>query len=117
MSLLCKKAYRKLNLEKDTGVFSFFFSFSSFFCSTGPDSCFWEFHPSYHVTVILIFNILGLAWLNVYIRITGSHIMHMYYILISCVYIEYNNSCSESFKAQVNCFDMYLYTVCTQCIT
>ena len=42
-----KKPIGELNLERaldeDTGVFSFLFFF---FCSTGPDSCFWEFHPS-----------------------------------------------------------------------
>ena len=44
LCLLYNKLNRELNLEgaldKDIGVVSFCF------CSTGPDSCFWEFHPS-----------------------------------------------------------------------
>ena len=54
------KAYRELNLERvldeDTGVFLFFLLFFS--CSTGLDSCFWEFHPSSLTLEVFVFFLI-----------------------------------------------------------
>ena len=43
----------KRALDKDTGVFSSFFSF--IFFSTGSDSRFWEFHPSSVILGVFVF--------------------------------------------------------------
>ena len=47
-------------MDEDTGVFSLFF------CSTGPDSCFWEFHPSSVTLVVFVFFLI-LIFVNPYV--------------------------------------------------